>query len=239
MDKISRQRPLFFSIGLMFSCLLVITAFEWKVYQVSEIDLAMWEEGDFCGDGIFFPVKIIEVPKVKEAKKFEFEEFEEDGWLTKTWWHHSSPPPVPPQPVVADIPDDDIEIPRPICDLIEAEGIPPLVIEEEDEVLSYDSFEEPAHPVGGFKAFYKLINQNLHYPALAQHLGIEGKVFVQFTVEKDGSLTNFKIIKGVHSMLDQEALQVLKMVPKWIPNKYFGKVKKVTRSLPIVFKLQR
>lgn len=236
-----QQRGLLFSIGLVLSCLMVITAFEWKVYDSPEIDLCEYGE-EMCNiGGIPFPVEIIELPEVDHIKAFEIQEFEEKERAKGTEWLYSIFQPKVYMPEInlddllegysiecADIPEDKILPPPP------AEEIRKL---EDDAIICY--FEENTHPKGGFKAFYQFINENIHYPALAKRLGLEGKVFIQFTVGKDGTLTNFKILKGITSMLDKEALRVLKMVPKWVPLKERGIAVEATRVVPIPFKLAR
>jgi TonB family protein len=69
---------------------------------------------------------------------------------------------------------------------------------------------------GGQKALYKFLGKNIKYPAKAADDGVQGRVFVQFTVKKDGSLDNFRILRGVRADLDNEALRVAKLMPNWI-----------------------
>ena len=68
--------------------------------------------------------------------------------------------------------------------------------------------------MGGFKAFYDYVGKNLHYPRKAKQLGIEGRVFVQFVVEKDGSLTDIQVIKGIGGGCDEETVRVIGEAPK-------------------------
>ena len=94
----------------------------------------------------------------------------------------------------------------------------------------------PTFP-GGFDAFYKYLAQNIHYPAGAAKDRIQGKVFVIFVVEKDGSLTDMKIIRGVSPDIDAEAIRVLKSSPKWKPGIQNGRPVRVQFSVPINFSL--
>ena len=96
------------------------------------------------------------------------------------------------------------------------------------------SFEYP----GGEEARMKFLQENLVYPKIARETGYEGKVIIDFVVEKDGSLTNFKIVKRVHPLLDQEALRVVKLMPKWIPEKRKGKAVSVKYRMPISFRFE-
>lgn len=97
--------------------------------------------------------------------------------------------------------------------------------------------EEQPEFTGGNKAFAKYLRKNLKYPKKARRMGIEGKVFVEFVVNKDGSLADIEIIKGIGGGCDEEAVRVLKNSPKWIPGKQRGKSVRVKMSVPIVFRL--
>lgn len=104
--------------------------------------------------------------------------------------------------------------------------------------------EESAHPVGGMSAFYKEIAGQLigRYPKDARQRGIQGKVFVEFVIERDGTLTNFKVIKGVYPSLDELALRVVELSQinvKWAPGLQRGKPVRQKYTLPIIFRLGR
>lgn len=122
------------------------------------------------------------------------------------------------------------------------ENEPETVIEEvpaplapEDDV--YDMPEiEPRFP-GGDEAMAKWIQQNVSYPNEAMEMGEQGMVYVKFIVDKDGSVVNAEVRKGVSESLDNEALRVVKMMPKWIPGEQDGKKVRVSFTLPISFKL--
>ena len=86
-------------------------------------------------------------------------------------------------------------------------------------------------------AFYKYVATTLRYPAQARRMGIEGKVFVQFVVDKDGSLTDVQAIKGIGAGCDEEAVRVISKAKKWKPGKQRGRAVKVRMILPITFKL--
>lgn len=97
--------------------------------------------------------------------------------------------------------------------------------------------EMPRYP-GGEEALKKYIANTLNYPDVAKKEGIQGKVYVSFVVEKDGSVGDTKIARGVEPALDNEALRVVKTLPKWIPGKQKGKAVRVQYTLPINFALQ-
>ena len=91
---------------------------------------------------------------------------------------------------------------------------------------------------GGDLEMRKFIAYSVKYPTIAQEKGIQGKVFVNFVVGKDGSITNAKIYRGVDPSLDAEALRVVNSLPKWKPGKQGGKDVAVQYTVPINFRLQ-
>jgi TonB family protein len=97
--------------------------------------------------------------------------------------------------------------------------------------------EETAQPNGGIEQFYAFVNDNMSYPSEARQSGIEGRVFIEFVVEKDGTLTNFKTLKGIGHGCDQEAIRVLSMSPPWNPGKQRGQPVRQKMVMPIVFNL--
>ncbi len=96
--------------------------------------------------------------------------------------------------------------------------------------------QQPSY-VGGVDAMFEFIKANLIYPAKARELSIEGVVFARFIVEKDGSLSNIKILRGIGGGCDEEAFRVIKLMPNWNPGKQKGNAVRVEFSLPIKFKL--
>lgn len=97
--------------------------------------------------------------------------------------------------------------------------------------------EVPAFP-GGESALMKFLNDNIEYPAEAYKNGIQGRVNCTFVVEKDGSLSDIKVLTGVHPLLDAEAVRVIKSMPKWKPGKQKGHLVRVQYTLPVLFRLQ-
>lgn len=98
--------------------------------------------------------------------------------------------------------------------------------------------QKPQFP-GGDAAMYSWIGSNMNYPAQAAEEGVSGKVTVQFIVEKDGSISNVKVVRGKHPALDAEAVRVVKKMPKWVPGRNNGAPVRVTYLLPVTFRLQQ
>ena len=108
------------------------------------------------------------------------------------------------------------------------------VVEEELWVVE----ASPQFP-GGQLALMEWIKQNMVYPQEAKAKGIEGRVIVKFTIEEDGTVTNGKIMKGVDPLLDNEALRLVSIMPKWSPGSFDGKDTRFTYNLPLLFKLPK
>ena len=106
-----------------------------------------------------------------------------------------------------------------------------------DENGVYNIVEEMPKFPGGENAMMKFISENVTYPQEARDKNISGRVFVCFVVEKDGSVNDVKVIRGVDKLLDNEAVRVVKAMPKWTPGKQRGKAVRVNYNLPIFFKL--
>jgi len=107
---------------------------------------------------------------------------------------------------------------------------------EENKV--FDVVEQmPSFP-GGMGALMSWLGQNIKYPVIAAENGVQGRVIVQFVVEKDGSITDVKVAKSVDPSLDKEAARVVKAMPHWIPGKQNGSAVRVKYTVPVTFKLQ-
>ncbi|MFO7863428.1 MAG: energy transducer TonB [Salinivirgaceae bacterium] len=110
-------------------------------------------------------------------------------------------------------------------------------IEEKEEEIFIMVEQMPEFP-GGPSALFKFISQNTKYPPIAKENGIQGKVFVQFVVGKDGNIGQVEILRGIDPSLDKEAMRVVKSMPNWTPGKQRGKPVFVRYRVPINFKLQ-
>jgi protein TonB len=97
--------------------------------------------------------------------------------------------------------------------------------------------EQPARPENGQEAFFKYLQENQKYPAKARKNQVQGKVMVEFIVEKDGTLTNLKVIKRLGNGLDEEALRLINKGPKWLPAEYKGEPIRQKMILPVIFQL--
>ncbi len=114
---------------------------------------------------------------------------------------------------------------------------PPEENNQKKEEKVYDQVDQLPLYKGGDKARIQFLIDNLRYPKDAVKDSIQGVVFVQFIVEKDGTMSNFHILKGVSESLDKEALRVVRKMPAWIPGKHEGKPVRVKYNLPIRFTL--
>jgi TonB family protein len=106
-----------------------------------------------------------------------------------------------------------------------------------DDETVFTIVDETASPKGGMEELHKFIGSKLLYPQDARANRIEGRVFVEFIVEKDGSITNVTVVKGVDPLLDKAAVDVVSLFPKWIPGKNKGEVVRQKVVLPLAFKL--
>ena len=112
--------------------------------------------------------------------------------------------------------------------------------EEKKEVANkvFDVVEQmPSFP-GGNEALMKFLQENVKYPVVAQENGVQGRVVVSFVVEKDGSITDVKVVRSVDPSLDKEAARVVKSMPRWIPGKQNGAAVRVKYNVPVSFRLQ-
>ena len=115
-----------------------------------------------------------------------------------------------------------------------AEPEPPKV----EETKVFDVVEEMPQFPGGQAALLEYLSKNIKYPVVAEENGIQGKVIVTFVVERDGSISDVKVVKSVDPSLDKEASRVVKSMPKWQPGKQNGSAVRVKYTVPVQFKLQ-
>ena len=213
---LNKKSGLFLNIGLVVSLIIVISAFEWKFY----------DDGD-----------LVDLGQVRD-------DFEEMLEIPPT----EQPPPPPPkiqQPEIIEIPDDEeieeeIEVDLDV-EITEDEAIEEIITEEAPEEEDVDKVftivEQQAEFKGGMKKFYEYVGKKMRYPSQARRMGIEGKVFVQFVVERDGSITDVEAIRGIGAGCDEEAIKVIRDSPKWNPGKQRGRAVRVRRIIPITFRL--
>ena len=109
---------------------------------------------------------------------------------------------------------------------------------KEEETKVFDVVEQmPSFP-GGPSALMQYLNSNIKYPVVAEEKGVQGRVVCTFVVEKDGSITDVRVVKSVDPSLDKEAMRVVKGMPKWIPGKQNGSAVRVKYTVPVTFRLQ-
>ena len=109
---------------------------------------------------------------------------------------------------------------------------------KEEETKVFDVVEQmPSFP-GGQSALLQYLSSNIKYPVVAEENGVQGRVIVTFVVEKDGSITDVRVVKSVDPSLDKEAQRVVKSMPKWIPGKQNGSAVRVKYTVPVTFRLQ-
>ena len=215
------KRNIFVQLGLVISLGIILLAFEWttKVTKVSAFD-----------EMEAFEVEEEIIPITREEQVVE-----------------TTPPPAPTVVEVLNIVDDDTEIEEELeieSDEADEETvieIAPIIEQEEEEEAENTVFviveDMPMFP-GGDIALRSYLGKNVKYPVVAQENGIQGKVYVSFVVDRDGSVINARIARGVDSSLDKEALRVVNSLPKWKPGMQGGKAVKVSYTVPINFKLQ-
>jgi protein TonB len=213
---LTRKTAFFFSIGLLFTMSVVLMAFEWRSYDDSIVDL-------------------------KGKTTDVFEEMPEVP-LTDI---PPPPPPVIQAPVIVEVPDEE-EIEEEIkvnldIEVTQDTKVEDVVVKAEEPVEETDEIftivEEGATPKGGMGAFYKYVADKMKYPPQARRMGIDGKVFVEFIINKDGSISDVRAVKGIGAGCDEEAVRVVQGAPSWTPGKQRGKPVKQRMVLPITFKL--
>ena len=116
----------------------------------------------------------------------------------------------------------------------------PVEVEEEEveEQQIFQVVEEMPEFPGGLSECMKFLGKNIKYPTISQENGVQGRVIVQFVVNKDGSIVDPVVVRGVDPYLDKEALRVISSMPKWKPGKQRGKAVRVKYTVPVTFRLQ-
>ncbi|MGB1089219.1 MAG: energy transducer TonB [Schleiferiaceae bacterium] len=166
------------------------------------------------------------------------------------------PPPPPAPPEVIQIVEDDLEIEEVEFESTETDESEVIEIveevpEEEDEIFNFAVVEnKPIYPGcenlatedEKFMCFnqeiMKHIGKNFDFPELARQMGIQGKVYVNFVIEKNGKVSNVTIARGVDKLIDDEAIRVIKLLPKFTPAKQRGKPVRMQYTVPINARLQ-
>ena len=157
------------------------------------------------------------------------------------------PPPAPiiQQPQIVEVPDEEeikedlnIKFDVEVTEETKVEEVIVAPVEEKENVDEiFSVVEESANPKGGYPAFYKFVGEKIKYPAQARRMGIEGKVFVEFVVNRDGTIVDVKAIKGIGAGCDEEAVRIVQSAPAWTPGKQRGKPVRQKMVIPITFRL--
>ena len=220
-EKERLQSRLFYFIGLSISLLMCLIVINWKTYEQTGImDLGTLET-DFDD--------MMEIPISEQ------------------------PPPPPPKDmqtaVIVEVADEEIieeidfevDVEMSEGDVVEQHNIDFTVeiTEEKEEIEEiFQIVETYPEPAGGMSTFYTYVSENLSYPPKAARLNVSGIVFLQFVVEKDGQITNIKVIKGIGAGCDEEAVRVLEGAPDWKPGRQRGRNVRVYMTVPIRFVLK-
>ena len=123
-------------------------------------------------------------------------------------------------------------------DIAVAAPPPPPAPKPEVSNKVFDVVEEMPHFPGGAAALQAFLSSNTKYPVVAQENGVQGRVIVSFVVERDGSITDVKVVRSVDPSLDREASRVVRSMPRWSPGKQNGSAVRVKYTVPVVFRLQ-
>ena len=115
---------------------------------------------------------------------------------------------------------------------------PVMAAEEGDEGEVFQVVEQMPEFPGGMDKLMEYLSKNIKYPSIAQENNIQGRVIVEFVVNKDGSIVEPKVMRSVDTSLDNEAMRVIKSMPKWNPGKQRGKAVRVRYTVPVLFRLQ-
>ena len=197
--------------------------------------------------------------KYEELEPIYESAFEEDMIPITTQKEQMAPPPAaaPKVAEILNIVDDETELAEEDVQTSEevnqaistatGDGAPTAVVaapavgpvrEESDDDRIFEIVEENAQFPGGDEACYKWLYDNIKYPAIAQEQGIQGRVFVRFVVNKDGSIVDVEVTRSPDPSLSKEAERVIKLMPKWRPARQGNKPVRSRFNLPVMFKLQ-
>ncbi|TAE76123.1 MAG: energy transducer TonB [Bacteroidetes bacterium] len=227
---LKRQSGLFYGIGMIISISLMLMAFEFNVMQSLSADSLSLKKAVEEED------KPIETPPPTDQ-----------------------PPPPPPQaiqaPEIKEVPDEkkvekfieetketptkQVEVTKAAEETSTKAPEVKVEVEDDNKIFNPHELQEQAEFMGGQKEFYKFLAENIKYPKMARRQGIEGTVYLEFVIEKDGLLTDVKVKKPIANDggCNDEAVRVLKTSPKWKAAKQRGKNVRQKMVIPVKFKL--
>lgn len=209
------KKSIFLQVGLVISLAVVFLAFEWKQYDKSESDWDQMEAIEIPEEMTQITRQEIEPPKPK-PQTTDIEEVEDDEEV---------------EDIIINVEDDmDAEVQEfiPVDD----------PIEEPVEAEIFTVVEESPGFPGGDEKLYEFLAKNMKYPQMARESGIQGIVYVTFVVEPDGSISNVRVLRDIGGGCGEEAIRVVKAMPRWTPGKQRGKAVRVQFNLPVKFTLQ-
>jgi periplasmic protein TonB len=217
-QDVHRQSLKFFLIGLAISVSLAITAFEWTTekiqYTTGNVEPPLESYIEVMASSF-------EPPKSSPLVEKKIQS------LPQTFIPTSLP-----ETASNETPDIDF---TPVVELPNAGTISfDLPKEDTTQIISLAEFQPV--PVGGYESFYSQLSKNLNYPQKAIRQGVAGKVYVEFVVDRNGKISNMKILKGIGAGCDEEAMRVLTLT-SWEPGKQRGKPVNVRMVMPVVFKV--
>ena len=208
-------------LGAVLTLAVMFLAFEWSEHDRQiNVDSGITE--------VVFEEEIIPITEQEEIKQAP------------------PPPEVPKAEEVLEILDNETQVEESTIQAsddtnkaVEVKYTPVEVEEEEvDEQQIFTVVENMPEFPGGMSECMKWLGKNIKYPTISQENGVQGRVIVQFTVNKDGSIVDASVARGVDPYLDKEALRVVNMMPKWKPGEQRGKPVRVKYTLPVMFRLQ-
>lgn len=221
-------RSMLMLFGLVTSLLLCIVLIEWKTYDESVANLG---ELDVEIDDEIIPITNREVAP--------------------------PPPPPPPPPEVIEVVEDDVELEEELeiqsteTDMMEEVEVIEMEEEESDEILNFqvvesvpifpgceDSKNNDERKTCFQQKILQFVAREFKFPEMARQMGIQGRIYVNFVIEKNGKISNVEVVRGVDPLLNDEAVRVVKMLPKLTPAKQRGKPVRMQFTLPINAKLQ-
>lgn len=165
----------------------------------------------------YMPPQVVENPTVEEAPP-TIEE------MTESIISHTTTP--------GEKVDGIAETPPPVTPPVETK-----VAEVVEDNTPFLTVEVNPSFVGGLSEMYKFLSKTLKYPSAAQRNNVEGRVYLNFIVERDGSITDINVLKSVGFGCDEEAVRAVKLMPKWTPGKQNGRNVRVKYTIPVTFKL--
>ena len=215
--NLENKKLTFILIGLIISLAVAWTVFEIKSYDKREI-------ADIGRTAEVVEEEMVEITKQEQKPQ---------------------PVEVPKQTTQIQVVEDDVEVEDVEInaevdqnEVIEEYVAPEVEEEEIEEAEIFTVVEEMPEFPGGMAKLAEYLAKNIKYPQLARESGIQGRVFINFVVENDGSVTNVKVMRSLGGGCDEEAVRVVKSMPKWKPGKQRGKPVRVSYNLPVNFKLQ-